>query len=116
MQSPHHQFTLLKQICDLIPPHMVPRLVVEHGCGGKKPGNYTMAPYRVANVCLTFPCIEFERCLRHSCRLHHDQACRQRPPPSSLRLVFLIELLAPGLAGRAKRLLTRVHNRHVHED
>ena len=35
MQPTRHQFTVLKQICDLIPPHLVPKLAVEHGVEGK---------------------------------------------------------------------------------
>ena len=32
MNSTRHQFTVLKQICDLVPPHLVSRLAVEeHG-------------------------------------------------------------------------------------
>ena len=35
MKSARHQFTTLKQICDLIPGHLVPRLARKHGVDAK---------------------------------------------------------------------------------
>jgi hypothetical protein len=31
MKPTRHQFTVLKQVCDLVPPHLVPKLAREHG-------------------------------------------------------------------------------------
>ncbi len=47
MKPTRHQFTVLKQICDLVPPHLVSKLAVEHGVEEKTrsftPWSHTVA-------------------------------------------------------------------------